>query len=187
VALAANALITIDELRAMTEDVKLPTDTTLELLINQASQIAETKCKRKLATQSLDVVLDAPIGRKKLLLPEYPVVSVTSVYVDSERAWEAESLVTDYYVDTPSAILHRDVGWGTTAQSVRVVFEAGYETVPPDLQGAIVELILWLKRRQPGGNVGVRTLTDPDGTATEIEISMPLHVQRVLFDYARVA
>lgn len=183
-ALAAYALITRDEIRAMTPDIETRDDDTLDSLINQASRLAETVTRRKLKSRDLTVVVDAPRSCV-LVLPEYPVNSVSALYVDSSRTWDSGALVTDYVLDADGGVLYRDHGWGSARRSVRVEYNAGFETVPEDLQEAVVELVVWLAPRQISGASGNRIRRTPDGGEMEIEIGIPLHVERILRGYER--
>jgi hypothetical protein len=185
VGLGPYSLIDIEYLKRLAHDVALPDDDVLEDLINQATQIAETKTGRKLKARDCTVTLDGP-GGDVLLLPEYPVNSVSTVHLDPDRQFGGETEITDYYLETAAGLLHYDAGWGSAPQSVRVTLNAGLEPVPEDLKECVVELVIWLIPRQRAGVAGQRTIMDAAGLQTELEISMPLHVQRVLgVDYKR--
>lgn len=184
-ALEPNALIDVAYIESVARVIADADEARYEALINQASSLCEARTDRKLAAQPLDMIFDGT-GKDTLLLPEYPIVSVTSVHIDATRQWGAEDEVTDYYKDDSLGILFRDSGWGWVRRSVRVQFTAGHETVPEDLKEACLEIVLWLAPRQKAGSVGLRG-TKVDGQEHELEITIPLHAQQVLRSYRRIA
>lgn len=186
-ALNANALIDLAYLNSMrSKAVETADESFAEELINQASAMAERYCGRVLASQSVTSVVDAP-GGTALILPEYPVSAVTSVFIDTAREFGAATEVTDYYLEAPTGILFRDTGFGSGRRVVKVIYTAGYATVPADLSQAIVELVQWLWGRQRSQSVGIRVSRGIDGVETEHELTMPLATQRALERYRRIA
>lgn len=182
-ALDPNALIDIAYIETHAKDVAASDEARYEGLINQASTLCESKTGRVLAAQDVTVVLDGP-GGDTLMLPEYPINSITSVHLDSTRTWGAEAEITDHYVDPVLGVLYRDTGWGKVRQSIRVVFNGGYATVPEDLKEACLEIVLWLSPRQKSAGVGLRG-AKVDGQDIEYEITMPLNAQQILSTYRR--
>lgn len=136
-------------------------------------------------------------GTDRLLLPEWPVVSITSVdYVDASGN-EADIDASTYTLEAGRGVLHRrangvavwggglwyDVRWSPVwpdePQSVKVVYVAGYESgsEPADLIEAVYRLAdTHLAQRQvaltdtavPDGR-GVRTLRSPAEEQAAIE------------------
>jgi len=186
-ALNANALIDIAYLNSMrSKAVEAADESFAEELINQASAMAERYCGRALASQSVTSVVDAP-GGIALVLPQYPVSSVSNIYIDTAREFGADTEVTDYYLEEETGIILRDAGFGAGKRIVKVVYTAGYATVPADLAEAVVELVNWLWGRQRNQSVGIRVSRGLDGVETEHELTMPLATQRALERYRRIA
>lgn len=186
-ALNANALIDLAYLNSMrSKAIESADEAFAEELINQASAMAERYCGRALASRTVTSVVDAP-GGIALVLPEYPVSAVTSVFIDPAREFGAGTEVTDYYLEENTGILFRDSGFGGGMRVVKVVYTAGYATTPSDLAEAIVELVGWLWSRQRNQSVGIRVSRGLDGVETEHELTMPLATQRVLERYRRIA
>lgn len=78
-----------------------------------------------------EITLDGP-GTNALLLPQLPVVEVTSVEVDGE-ALEEE----DYTIDLDAGIVKRDGSFGSAHQSIGVTYTHGFqpgETALDDLR-----------------------------------------------------
>lgn len=183
-ALEANALIDRSYLRQMWRSDLLDDLDFADELINQASAIAERVADRNLVAREVTEIHDG-LGGTRLLLKQWPIVSVASVHVDAARNWEAGSAVTGYYYESGPAILHYAGGFGRIAQSVRVVYTGGLVTVPSDLKEAAVELVSWLWTRQRSNTIAVRTTDGLDGTRTEHEITIPLQARRTIELYGR--
>lgn len=94
-----------------------------------------------------------------LLLPVSPVVSITSIHDDSDRDYAAGDLVDsgDYDFDgTSGEVLLRPTrshgAFSAAVAALKVVFVAGYATVPDDLKHmAIVQTLHWLRGVQQVG------------------------------------
>lgn len=187
-ALEANALIDRTYLAQMWRAIVTDDEDFADELINQASAIAERISGRKLKAREHTDVYDGN-GRTTLMLREYPIVSVSSLYIDPLREWGAatEIAAADYYVNAAPAILHYAGGFGTTEQSVRVVYTAGFETVPSDLKESTLEVVAWLWTRQRGNNIALRTEQGIDGTRTEHELTIPMSARRTFEDYRGAA
>lgn len=160
-ALAANALTTLDTLRAelgLDEDVSK--DALLERWINEASAALERHCGRKFQKASVTEKLKGT-GTRELLLSRTPIVSITSVTLD-EDVLDAD----DYEIeDAEVGILSRSNGWpadeercigiawtpipGTGERNIAVAYVGGYVlpndagtcTLPPDLERACIETV----------------------------------------------
>lgn len=182
-ALASNALIDTDYLTQMTtRTVDAGNTAFVEELINQASDLAEQIARRKLASQTITEVYDGN-GGYRLVLKQWPITGMTGIYIDADRVFGATTEITDYYLEADAGIVHYDSGFGRVPQSVKVIYVAGYSTVPSDLKEAVVELVLWLWTRQNGGNVALRVTTGIDGVRTEHEISIPMNARVAIERY----
>jgi hypothetical protein len=110
-----------------------------ERLISVASRRCEDYCGRVLSAETVTRQLDGS-GRRLLDVGDYPIRSVTSVHVDSDRAFGASTEVTDYII-RDAGYLYRDTPWPRGVANVRVVAEVGYQTVPADLEESIIQLV----------------------------------------------
>jgi len=115
-----------------------------ENLISVASTRAEHHCGRILAAQDVTRT-PSGTGRGKLDIGEYPINSVASVYIDSDRAFGADTEVTDYVIFEKTGFLWRDAGWPKGVANIQVTANVGYTPTPADLEDAIVHLVgYWL-------------------------------------------
>jgi hypothetical protein len=133
-ALAANALIGLSDLKIFMSITSSSQDTQLESAIGYASTLIESYLERQITTRGSLIEYHSiePPASCELYLGEWPIISVTSVYEDMTRVY-ATALVadTDYIVSKPGGKLIRvEAGSGTLAwlsgfRTVKVVYEAG--------------------------------------------------------------
>lgn len=78
------------------------------------------------------IVLNGPLNTRSLLLPQIPVVSVSSITENDELLVAGD----DYILDPGDGIVYR-VGrsWTWGIQNIDVVYSHGYETIPNSLVG----------------------------------------------------
>lgn len=83
-----------------------------------------------------EVTLD-PRDREVLLLPELPVVDVTTVEIDGDAL-----VIADDVYHYPDGRLYRQDGtvWGSARQTVVVTYDHGYETIPDDIRGICLSI-----------------------------------------------
>lgn len=172
-------------------------DEKISLLIPSISQLVKTYCGNSIIdffsspkTEVFNVNWETDVVQ----LTESPVNAVSQVF---ERFSQADSYVElfasgangkyEYYLDTATDSVFRttDDGykyWPRGVGAVKVVYTAGYETTPKDLELAVVDLITYYlkdehkERRTIAGasieNVGSSSLRD--------NIGFPDHIKRVL-------
>jgi hypothetical protein len=121
-------------------------------------------------------------GTPILLLEQYPVSAVTSVTLDGEEIPERVDTGDGGWVliDAPPGVLALDGGyWTKGIQNVVIEYTAGYDPIPPDIQGAATEYAaqryrardrVGLMSRSVGGeSVSYQTLTLPASISSVVE------------------
>lgn len=160
--------------------------TVVEYLINAVTEEAERVSGRSLKARTVTKDMDGT-GRENLMLPVYPINSVTSLYVDDLRVFGASTELDeddDFLVYTDEGMLaHLGSGWPEGRKNVRVTWSGGYSTVPERLQNAVIECVSWNLKRFRGAGIGVRSTSSPDGVNTSMEITIPLSALRVFESY----
>jgi hypothetical protein len=187
--LSTYALTTFTRYQALRGSALAPnTDQTqVEYLINAVTEEAEMISGRNLKARAYGVGLSTPYdfdgsGAEKLILPNYPINTVTHLYIDSQRAFGSDTEVdTDDFTFYPDEgiLAYPFVGFPRGVRNVRVVCNAGFSTVPDRVQKAVVEAVAWNLGRLRGSSIGMRTVSSPDGVASSYEIEMPLSARRV--------
>src|SRR5262245_54566045 len=105
---ATIALCTLDELKEAVRATGTSTDdTALEHLVDRASMFANTYCGRQLLQKSYVEFYDGD-GTKELMLNNYPIVSVTHLYDDPNRDYDASTELVaddDYLLESKAGII----------------------------------------------------------------------------------
>lgn len=116
-----------------------------ENLIAVASRRADAYTGRNLKAADRAVVMSG-IGSPVLMLADRPVVSISSINVDSTRQFLAGTEVTNYYIDEERGVIIRNGGiWPQGSHNIKVTGRFGYEEIPTDLEESIIQLVAyWL-------------------------------------------
>ena len=187
-------LITLEEYKEA-EGIQSPKeDLRIEALIPSVSQLVKTYCANSIVdyystnkTEVINVNWDTDV----IQLTESPVNTIVSV---EERASYQDSYVTlteaayEFYFDASTDSLFRTTGgrnyrnWQKGPGAVRVVYTAGYETVPADLQLAVIDLITYYikdehKERRTLAGASVQNQAS---TSQRNNVAFPDHIKRVL-------
>ena len=112
-------------------------ETLLSTLIAGAQARMEHACGRHLASASRTEVLDGDGTRVLYLAEPADADAVTSVHVDSDRAWGDDALISsdDLLVDG-CRLEYLDHIWCVGQRNVRVIYPVGFATSPGDLTDA---------------------------------------------------
>lgn len=131
-----------------------PTDLTAVMALEAASEIVRRYCRRRFTYVADDTVILDGTGRYSLLLPQYPVVEVTSITEDDVELVDND----DWIVDTEAGILYRrSLGylygalWNRGRHNVTVTYSHGYtlpgeppvdgvDPLPSDLQLIVAQI-----------------------------------------------
>ncbi len=197
-AVAANALCALADLKAY---AGLPSaaaayDAALEALIDAVSEAAEQHTGRVLAETDYTWRLDGN-GLDELLVPEWPLNSVTTLTVNGETIPARASLTSSGYVPTAYNIKLVGYLFYEGIQNVSIAAKAGYSTVPADLKQAAIEWAAWkLKESSVAtvgkGELGMTSVVLPAGGGTKSYWTsqgggVPPQVKAVLDQYRRLA
>lgn len=186
--------ITLDLYKEAQGIVNPKEDFRIAALIPSVSQLIKTYCGNSVIdyyttekTEFINVDWDTHV----IQLTESPLVSITSVeerttYNSGYTALTEAAF--EFYVDTSTDSLLRTTGgaayknWSKGPGSVKVVYNAGYETTPADLQLAVIDLITYYlkdehkERRVLAG----ATAQNQSSTSQRNNVAFPDHIKRVL-------
>lgn len=138
-------------------------DSLIESLINRVSSLFESFTDRTFVSREFTEYYD---GLGYVLFPDhYPITTVSGIWDDTDWMWPSTSLVdSSYYrVVDGNRIVLNDKYLTVYSQNVKIIYTAGYETVPEDIEQACIEEVLhrYIGRTQ----VDVASKTLEDGTA----------------------
>jgi hypothetical protein len=140
VAGSSSDLVTLAQLRAYLKKQTADTadDSLLESIITRVSADIAKKCNRTFAAASITEYHKGN-GKNELLVRNPPVNSVTSIHVDSERAWGADTQIDSGDIvisdEVPGLItLDDDYFDKENYENVRIIYNGGYTSIPDDIQ-----------------------------------------------------
>jgi len=185
-------LISLNDFKTLGEVTSSQHDAKLEELINSVSQLVKTYCGQSfLDFYSTDKTefFTKNFSSHIVELGESPIVEIISV---EERDAPTSSYTTltentDWVLDSTTDSLFRVSGsnyknWETGPNAVKVVYKAGYETIPQDLRLAVVDLIMYYhkneqKQRQ---TIAGATIQNQSTSSQRDSVAFPDHIKRVL-------
>lgn len=161
----------------------------IEELITAVSIWCNTYTGRDLLSREHTEYYDGT-GDDELYVRNYPITTLTSVHIDSDREYNDDDLIDAgdlVTYDNAGLIVYVDGDFGTGRQSVQVVYTAGYALadVPHDLKVAALDQIKFMYKRWRNDEEGLSSISVQNGTVN-IEIQdLTKHFQRVIEKYVR--
>ena len=160
-------------------------DDLLDDLIDYASERLESHCARRFASEALTEYIDGP-GTRQVVLSRRPVTELTSVRVDSDREFAAETEIdsSELVLHAESGLIERDGAvFPSGASNVRVQYTAGYSGVPDDVEAAAIKLAAaWYAHARSGAD-GLTRETLGGYTARYGHAPLPAEVAAILTPY----
>jgi len=169
-AVESNALCSLDEVKNYIGMVgsKQVDDDLLEDLSNRVTQLFTNFCERDtFKVKTYTEYYDGDASRH-LFVNNTPLISITSIYDDPDWVWGSDTLLvaSTYRIVDGKYVTLNGEAFSSYDQSIKIVYRAGYETIPLDLkQAAIEEVVRKYKHRK---DFDVLSKTLDDGTADYI-------------------
>lgn len=122
-------------------------DTLIQDLITQKSKEISVYCGRTFATTTHTEQYDGR-GESVLIVNNYPIQSITSIYDDVDRSFSASTLIdSSNYVctneDANGGMIRGDgIIFSKGVKNIKVIYSAGYDTIPQDLVYACEKLVM---------------------------------------------
>lgn len=190
IALQSNALVDLDLAKLY---LKIPTletslDDIVRFWINTSSDRIEQETRRKIKKQAFT---EYQHGRSSniIMLKEWPIAPspFPQVFLDNSADFALDSEVDSDSIrigDDSNTIvfLGRRVPLGYN--NVKVVYTAGFDPVPSDLQNACLWLVSWYHRARDNGDIGRESKTKGDETTSFLQ-KAPQDVKDTIMSYKR--
>lgn len=154
-------------------------DALLTRLLKAASGWIRAYLNRDINAADYEDALDGS-GNALMRLPNYPVISVTSVVVDGVTIPATSFVVRD------GVLRRRDGGsWGRGIGNAVVNYRAGYEEIPDEVVQACLEVVAWRFRER--SRIGQSQIATPQGQNITFQTSdVPQDVKTLLKNLRRV-
>jgi hypothetical protein len=171
----ARDLATLQAVKDWLPNVPDKADALLQRLISSESAAIERHlCRPVLPEERTDVIIG--YGSSTVMPPATPILAIERVLVDGAQVAVRHDGLTIWRADG----LH----WPRGAR-VQVTYTAGYDTVPPDVEGACIELVAFRYRERD--RIGHQSMSIAAGTVSYITSAMPHSVEARLAPYKKVA
>jgi hypothetical protein len=160
----------------------------VEFLIDAVSSTANRISGRKLRARDYDDLRVDGSGSNTLLLPEYPIVSVTALYVDRTRLFGDDTLLdpSSFQILSEFGMVRRYTGiFPLGVGVIKLTAKLGYFPVPEDLELAVLEGVSYNRRRLGSDTIGMRQISVDGQVTSQYEIGLPLTVREVFESYRR--
>lgn len=187
------ALCSLADLKAYLKISGNEQDTFLEGLVDSASGAIETFCGRKLKSRTYtDEKYDGDGTMSVLILKQYPVSMVDSLYDDPKGVFGSNTLVdpNSYRLYGEAGIIKLISGvFSAGTQNIKVTYTAGYVTIPYELNLAckILAADYYFKAPAGKGRQGIKTerLAQGQGDISFQQKEIPPEVVALLRPYRR--
>jgi hypothetical protein len=136
---ASYDLVSLSDAKAALDITGSDQDAKIAGWIEQASAAISTHCNRVFAAEKIEETFRPNHGCIGLVLARYPIVTITSITEGDEAFYEADfksGCVNRLYRD-------RYAAWSN--DKITVVYEAGFDDIPADVQRAVIVFIQHIK------------------------------------------
>lgn len=183
------ALATLDQLKTQLNFQSSDTryDTKLTLFLEAGSKWVENYCQRAFTQATYTEIIHG--NGSNLITPrQWPISSVTELRISESQDWTNDSTLVDPNAygtdpDQTGVWLFSQV-MPTAYNSVRIVYVAGYSSIPYDLQLANILVSEWFYKVQNRGDSG-RTSVGKQGENAAVLADLPPIVKTILQPYKR--
>ena len=159
-------------------------DGVLARLITNVSAAIENIVNRTFAITAYNIMRNGT-GTRRMVLPDFPVVSVTSVTVDGMLVSQSsDGVVARGWTFDDRGLFMVGGVFSMGRNNVRVVYSAGYATVPADIDQACLELVAFRYRGRD--RIGHASKSVQGETVSYITKDMPAEVAATLAQYRKV-
>lgn len=164
-------------------------DQLLNFFVNAASANCNKYTNRLLKARDLTEYYSGN-GKNVLFVNNYPINSITSLYDDTDRNYGSETEITsDYYEILPEndkcMVVYVDSNFNEGFNNIKIIYNAGYVTIPSDLQQACLEIIAYMYKNSEEGRMGLSSRNIGEGSIAIDVVDMPRFSSKILNQYRR--
>lgn len=182
------ALTSLARTKDFLQETTTDHDDLLTLLISAVSRASEKWCGTYLKERTAIVEYHNGEGGTIVFTDNIPITTFTSMYEDTDRDFAADTLVDsdDYYVTESIGKIERDdEEFETGVGSIKLTYNAGYSTIPEDLQLACWTWVAHIFKERDKGSWHMASLGAGGETTAFVLDKPPADVQTLLAQYKR--
>ena len=159
-------------------------DAVIDFIIPKVSELVKNYCNRTFVDYWDSPKTEIFNGNvKSFILAETPVATITSVQYSTDygQNWTNLTQYTDWVKENDTILsLSTDGYFPKLIRGYKVVYTAGYDDVPPDLEIAVLDLITYYRRHDSA----IHSPKSPGSNTMQVEYvistNLPAHIRRVL-------
>lgn len=159
-------------------------DSVLERFINSSSMKIENYINRKILKREYTEYQDGR-GNDRILFRQWPAEMPTELWDDDSLIDPSEYQLEDSSDGGIGLILTDGMRFSRGNQNIKVIYEAGYTTVPYDIEDACIFMVEFLYTAKQDRRVSV-TSKSKNGESTQFRDDLPKYILDILDRYARV-
>lgn len=196
-ALTENALTSLEAVKAYLSLESTSSDALIEGLIEAVSAHFNLYTGRNLTARDYSYDPEDPAydpdnavingsGHRDLLLPQYPVISLSALYIDGVELAQAVGVGPGWRLDRAAGLVSNLGGVFPGGQgNISLSYRAGFDPAPPDLaQAALEQTAIRFQESSAGhGRLGVSARTLADGSVSYAAKALLPQVSQVLDRY----
>lgn len=160
-------------------------DEQYEKLIDHFTTIFETYCDREFKSREHTEYHDGN-GTRFLYPDQYPITSVSGIWSSTNWDWDDDTLIDSdtYAIKNTNCIVRKSsVFTKYDNQNIKIIYTAGYSSIPEDLKLACIEEVVRAYKNRKG--VDVLAKTAADGSITRYTKDLMPSTLRILDTYKR--
>ena len=180
-----NTLATLDEIKDYYQfgSTKQIDDDLLEDLSDRVTVLFQTYCEVSSFKSADYTEYQDGEGSKYLFLNNAPINSIAEVNEDSDWNWASDTTigVDDYRIIDKKYLVMKDSLFTYGDQNYKVIYNAGYDTIPLDLKQVCIEEVIRRYKHRKDFDVVAKSLED--GSVTYTEKGLLTGTKQVLIKY----
>lgn len=179
-------LITLAQVKEMRGIGTTTDDTLLTNIITRVDKAVKEICKRDFEATTYTEKRNGN-GLSILFTNQYPINSITSLtQIDKDSVVTYTWASTDYIYESGQGLIQlRNGTFPQGLQNIKVVYNAGFSTIPVDLQQACIEYAGWIFENRAKERVGIISRMMSDGSTLRYTQYLPIEVSLVLDRYKK--
>ena len=185
--MATYDLCTLDQVRDYGElkGLTAQDEDVIEDLITRVTTLFENYVNKKIKSREFTEYYDGH-GEYNLVTNQYPIISIDSIKDDVNWEWGSDTTVgsTDYRIHTDKTYVVLQTTLQNAIQNVKIVYTAGYATIPTDIVQACIEEVLRKYRHRT--DFDVTAMSQENGSVTYTEKGLLTGTKAILDKYKRV-
>jgi hypothetical protein len=157
-------------------------DSLLNALIAECSAMIESYCNRTFRKTSYSESYDGN-GGVELFLKQYPITEVTSLAVDDVAYFSVDYVI---YADEGIVKLTDGSVFSKGSRNVEIVYKAGHEIVPHDVQLSCLKLVALAFKETDSDRIGIVSQNFGDQSTSFVTSEFPDDIRKILNPHKKV-